>query len=34
MLNQDTLTIIQNLSKGPQDMNDNVKAFLTFWPFI
>ena len=30
MLNQDTLTIIQNLSKGPQDMNDNVKAFLTF----
>jgi hypothetical protein len=30
MLNQDTLNVIQNLSKSPKDMDDNVKAFLTF----
>lgn len=30
MLNQNTLNVIQNLSKSPKDMDDNVKAFLTF----
>lgn len=30
MLNQDTITLIQNLSKNNNDFDDNVKAFLTF----
>ena len=30
MLHQDTINLIQNLSKGNKDFDDNVKAFLTF----
>ena len=30
MLNQDTINLIQNLSKGNKDFDDNVKAYLTF----
>ena len=30
MLNQDTINLIENLSKNKNDFDDNVKAFLTF----
>jgi len=30
MLNQDTINLIQNLSKSPKDFDDNMKAVLTF----
>ena len=30
MLNQDTINLIQNLSKGNKDFDDNMKAFLPF----
>ena len=30
MLHQDTINLIQNLSKSNKDFDDNVKAFLTF----